>query len=81
MGVIIKLERTMKVGICKLMLFAGSVGWVTGCEQPLFTPTKARTPYERYQILRGQSRPATEQKAYGAQEPALRQRLEPLDRL
>ena len=56
------------------------VGCLIGCEKPLFVQNQPRTPYERYQVLRHQGRPATEENAYGGQEPALRQRLEPLDR-
>ena len=51
---------------------------LVGCEKPLFPPNLPRSPYERYQTLRGQQRPATEENAYGAQEPALRERLRPL---
>lgn len=52
----------------------------SGCEQPLFVQNQPRTPYERYQILRGQYRPAMQQNVYGGDEPALRDRLRPLDR-
>ena len=63
-----------------ILTMVGS-GSVSGCEKPLFVPNQPRTPYDRYQVLRGQGRPATEDNAYGGKEPALRQRLEPLDRL
>ena len=49
-----------------------------GCEKALFPPTADRTPYERYQVLRGEYRPSTQLNAYGGDESALRQRLEPL---
>ena len=70
-------RRVLEIVILTLV---GS-GAVSGCERPLFTPNQPRTPYERYQVLRGQGRPSTEENAYGGKEPALRQRLEPLDRL
>jgi len=51
-----------------------------GCEnKPLFPPDVPRTPYERYQKLRGQNRSMTQENAYGGQQPALRGRLKPLD--
>ncbi len=68
-----KVSPWLIVGLCGLML---------GCQQqPLFKADQPRTPYERYQILRGQGRQTTDTNAYGPSEPALRQRLEPLDRL
>ena len=59
-----------------LLLSTG--GWLVGCEKALFPENLARSPYERYGTLRGQYRPATEQNAFGADQPALRQRLKPL---
>ena len=49
-----------------------------GCEKALFPPRADRTPYERYQVLHGQYRPAKQLNAYGGEEPALRQRLQPI---
>lgn len=49
-----------------------------GCEKALFPPHADRTPYERYQVLHGQYRPAKELNALGGERPALRQRLQPL---
>jgi hypothetical protein len=54
-------------------------GMLSGCEEPLFAPTQPRTPYERYQELHGEARPSTEQNSYGGDEPALRERLKPLE--
>ncbi len=51
---------------------------VSGCEKALFPATQPRTPYERYQRLHGQGRSASEENAYGGQQPALRDRLRPL---
>jgi len=55
------------------------MGWVGGCEKPLFPADLPRTPYERYQQLHGDQRAVTEENAYGGQQPALRHRLRPLD--
>ncbi len=52
---------------------------VCGCQKPLFPPNQPRTPYERYQRLRTQERPATRQNVHGEDEPALRERLRPLE--
>ncbi len=65
-----------KIKIAFLLLVFGLIG---GCEQALFPEGLARSPYERYQILRGQERQATETNAYGGDQPALRERLRPLD--
>ena len=50
-----------------------------GCQDPLFPEDAPRSPYQRYEGLRGQSRPETELDAYGRERPALRERLRPLD--
>ena len=50
----------------------------TGCQKPLFPEDEARTPYERYQILRGRERRAEKPNPFGVSEPALRERLRPL---
>lgn len=69
--------------------FFSRLGWgclimaanlISGCEVPLFTAEASRTPYERYQQLHGEQRSGTEENAYGGQQPALRDRLRPLDR-
>jgi len=52
--------------------------WAAGCEKPLFPKDLARSPYERYEVLRGQQRPSTEENSFGGEEPALRERLRPL---
>ncbi|MEX1016202.1 MAG: hypothetical protein WD534_08570 [Phycisphaeraceae bacterium] len=52
-----------------------------GCQDPLFPKDTPRSPYERYQTLRGEQRQATDVRARGpaAGRPALRERLRPLD--
>lgn len=49
-----------------------------GCEKALFPENAPRSPYERFQTLRGQQRPAMETNAFGVEQPALRSRLRPL---
>lgn len=60
-------------------VFVASVVFGWGCEKPLFPSNEPRTPYDRYQQLHGQGRVETEENAYGGQQPALRERLRPLD--
>ena len=62
-----------------MIALAASVLLVGGCGDPLFPKGAARTPYERYQILHGQYRSEKQVSATGANEPALRERLRPLD--
>lgn len=58
-----------------------TVALLTGCQDPLFPKDQPRTPYERYQTLRGGDRPMTDEMASGSRagRPALRDRLRPLD--
>ena len=72
--------------LCKsLTLLLGALPLVgplalSACERSLFPPTAQRTPYERYQVLHGKYRTSSETNVYGGEQPALRQRLKPLDR-
>jgi len=53
---------------------------MSGCQEPLFPERAERSPYERYQALRGEAAPKYQRSAQGGgREPALRQRLKPLD--
>jgi len=69
--------RRFTILVLAALLIAG--GLLTGCEKALFPDNLARSPYERYGTLRGQIRPATEQDPYGWDQPALRDRLRPLE--
>ncbi|MEM1109037.1 MAG: hypothetical protein AAGH99_10150 [Planctomycetota bacterium] len=46
---------------------------------PFREGAQVRTPYERYQVLRGENRPRTTTDSFGREQPALRARLAPLD--
>lgn len=61
-----------------MALLALPLALAGGCEKPLFPKNLPRTPYERYQTLRGQQRPSSEENAFGGEQPALRERLKPL---
>jgi len=61
-----------------VMLVAMSLG-LGACEKPLFPKDAPRSPYDRYAALRGQQRQQTIENEFGGEEPALRERLRPLD--
>ncbi|MCC6580323.1 MAG: hypothetical protein IT440_07755 [Phycisphaeraceae bacterium] len=61
--------------VCGAVLLLGTIG----CEKALFPKDAPRSPYERYQTLRGQDRPMTETNVWGGEQPSLRNRLKPLD--
>lgn len=63
-------------GLALLVLLSG----IPGCNRTPFIPDMPRTPYARYQDLRGGEPPQTEPDSFGNQRPALRARLEPMDR-
>lgn len=50
-----------------------------GCSKPLFPKDKPRSPYERYLAQRGKLAPQKELNAFGRSQPALRDRLKPLE--
>ena len=54
-----------------------AVGLLTGCQRSPFSQDIPRTPYERYQLLRGDAPPVSELDTYGNKRPALRARLGP----
>ncbi len=54
------------------------LGLVGGCKNRRVFPEDATlSPYDRYYILRDQSRPLTETNEFGRERPALRSRLLP----
>jgi len=52
---------------------------LVGCEKQLFAPNESRSVYDRYQILHGRSRAANRLNEFGGEEPAVTERLRPLD--
>jgi hypothetical protein len=62
--------------------FIISAAMLAGCQgSPFQDEPRPRTPYARYQDLRGEERPKTYTDSFGQERPALRQRLAPLDGL
>jgi len=53
-----KMERCTRVGLWVGGLALAAA--LAGCNNPLFPPDAARTPYDRYLALRGQERPMAE---------------------
>lgn len=67
--------KSIAVGI----LLAGlALMTCVGCQDKLFPQDAARSPYSRYQSLRGQEEPMTMTDPYGNEQPALRARLTPM---
>ncbi len=72
--------RCMKRGTLLLMLASVVMSsGIGGCNKTLFPENTPRSQYERYDALRGRERPTTEPGPYGVAQPALRERLRPLD--
>ena len=46
-----------------------------GCSQPLLAPTDERSPFDRYDNVRGRYAPQYIENEYGRREPNLRGRL------
>ena len=72
--IVAMLRKTLPVLALATLCFVG-----VGCQKSLFDETQARSPYERYLALRGLDRPQEEMNAYGRAQPALRQRMRPLE--
>ncbi|HMN40174.1 MAG TPA: hypothetical protein PKE29_04965 [Phycisphaerales bacterium] len=48
---------------------------IAGCSKPLLAPTEERTPFDRYDNVRGRYAPQYVENEYGRREPNLRGRL------
>lgn len=64
------------MGLVLLTIFACAGG---GCGRALFPEEQPRSPYQRYNSLRGRNTQTTEMDAFGRERPNLRDRLRPLD--
>lgn len=65
-------------GLFVLVIVVGGAGLLGGCQKPLFPQDLPRTPYERYQTLRGEYRSPVLYGAAGSEQLNLRGRLTPL---
>lgn len=70
----LKLLRPLPALAC---LMLGALAISTGCSKPLLAPTDERTPYDRYDYIRGQHAPQYIENEYGRRQPNLRGRLAP----
>jgi hypothetical protein len=50
---------------------------LSGCSKPLLGPTDERTPFDRYDAVRGNYAPQYVENEFGRQQPNLRARLAP----
>lgn len=50
---------------------------LAGCSRPLLSPAEERSPFDRYDAVRGQHAPQYVENEYGRREPNLRGRLSP----
>jgi hypothetical protein len=57
----------------------GAALCASGCARPLLAPTDERSPYDRYDNVRGRYAPQFIENEYGRREPNLRGRLSPKD--
>jgi len=63
-----------------LMIAAlGVCGLLAGCQKSLFAKDAPNSPYERYQLLRGEVQEDPERNRFVFSRPDLRGRLRPLD--
>lgn len=71
------LVRTLRIAamfVAALGLGAGAL-CAAGCSQPLLAPTDERSPFDRYDNVRGRYAPQYIENEYGRREPNLRGRL------
>jgi hypothetical protein len=71
------MKKTLLLSLLGLLLLGATS--LTGCQKALFPENSDRTQYDRYMVLRGQTRPVNEENAYGGKQPALYARLKPLN--
>lgn len=69
----------IRMGQVLFVLLAGLI-WLAGCGTNPLSSDLNRTPYGRYQALRGGEPPQEEADSFGNMRPALRARLRPMDR-
>ena len=69
----------IRTGWVFVLALAGLV-WLAGCGTNPLSSDLPRTPYGRYQALRGGEPPQEELDSFGNSRPALRARLRPMDR-
>jgi hypothetical protein len=71
-------DRFVRTALLAALLAAAAL--LGGCQDPLFPKDAPRSQYARYEALRGRERPQNQVNTFGREEPALRERLQPLGR-
>ncbi len=61
------------------LAICGGIICASGCSKPLLAPSDERTPFDRYDNVRGRYAPQYIENEYGRREPNLRGRLGPKD--
>ncbi|MCC6320636.1 MAG: hypothetical protein IT438_04270 [Phycisphaerales bacterium] len=70
-------KRTINYSLGVAVL-CGTIGAaMAGCSKPLLSPTEERSPFDRYDNVRGNYAPQYIEDQYGRREPNLRGRLTP----
>lgn len=59
------------------LIALGAVGGIGGCSRPLLAPTDPRSPFDRYDLVRGNYAPQYVEDKFGRRQPNLRGRLSP----
>ena len=73
-------HRPRSVGLLVGCAALGLLSLLTlGCSRPLLGPTDERSPFDRYDNVRGRYAPQYIENEYGRREPNLRGRLSPKD--
>ena len=70
----------IRSGLVLVLLLGGPLCLLSGCNQSPIREDLPRTPFARYQALRGGEPPMMELDTFGRERPALRARLAPRDR-
>lgn len=70
----------MRATTAPCVICVGVLLLAAGCQKNPLAPRYPRTPYERYQLLRGEAPPTHELDSFGRRRPALRARLVPSER-
>lgn len=71
-----RLKKLWSLGVAAVL----GPAMLLGCTQNPLSSDMPRTPYGRYQSLRGGEPPQQEPDTFGNMRPALRARLQPMDR-
>ncbi|HRJ49692.1 MAG: hypothetical protein KF787_08595 [Phycisphaeraceae bacterium] len=58
-----------------LVLGGACLAGMTGCQKALFSPDEERSPFDRYDTIRGQRAPTYNEDEYGRRKPNVRGRL------